>query len=39
MGADLIITLDEGRIVETGTHQEFLSRGHLYASLVATQLA
>jgi ABC-type bacteriocin/lantibiotic exporter with double-glycine peptidase domain len=38
MGADLIVMLDEGRIVEMGTHQELLSRGHLYASLVTTQL-
>jgi ATP-binding cassette subfamily B protein len=31
--ADRIITLDEGRIVETGTHQALLSKGGLYASL------
>lgn len=35
--ADRIITLDEGRIVEIGAHDELLARGGLYARLHATQ--
>jgi subfamily B ATP-binding cassette protein MsbA len=36
-GADRIIVLDEGRIVEMGNHQELLSRGGLYAALHGMQ--
>jgi ATP-binding cassette subfamily B protein len=35
--ADNIIVLDQGEIVERGTHMELLSRGGLYASLWARQ--
>jgi subfamily B ATP-binding cassette protein MsbA len=37
--ADLIVVLDEGRIVETGSHDELVERGGLYAHLHRTQLA
>ncbi len=37
--ADLILVLDQGRIVERGTHEELLTAGGLYALLCRTQLA
>jgi len=37
--AETIAVLDAGRLVETGTHAELLSRGGLYAELVGRQLA
>jgi ATP-binding cassette subfamily B protein len=35
--ADQILVLDDGRIVEFGTHTELLARGGLYADLYRTQ--
>ncbi len=37
IGADLILVMDGGRLVEQGTHSELLARGGLYARLYATQ--
>ncbi len=38
MDADLILTLDGGRVVEAGRHEALLQRGGRYAELVAAQL-
>ena len=39
LGADLILVVDAGRIVERGTHAELLARGGLYAQLYIEQFA
>ncbi|MFD8326207.1 ABC transporter ATP-binding protein [Streptomyces lydicus] len=36
-GADQIVVLQDGQVVETGTHQELLDAGCLYASLCRAQ--
>jgi len=39
LGADLILAVDAGRVVERGTHAELLARGGLYARLYTEQFA
>lgn len=38
-GADVILVVDGGRVVEQGTHADLLARGGLYADLYRTQFA
>jgi len=35
--ADIIIVLDKGKVIETGTHEELLQRGGRYAQLFSMQ--
>jgi len=37
LAADRLLVLDGGRLVETGTHQQLLARGGLYAELYEIQ--
>jgi ATP-binding cassette subfamily B protein len=37
--ADLLVVLDQGRLVEFGTHAELVAHGGLYARLIRRQLA
>jgi ABC-type multidrug transport system fused ATPase/permease subunit len=35
--ADQVIVLEQGRVIESGTHQELLEHGQVYARLYQTQ--
>ncbi len=37
LSADLILVMDKGQIIESGTHQDLLTAGGLYAQLYETQ--
>ncbi|MDX1665352.1 MAG: ABC transporter ATP-binding protein [Candidatus Promineifilaceae bacterium] len=37
LAADVILVMDQGRLVESGTHESLLAQGGLYASLYETQ--
>ena len=36
---DMIVVLDKGQLMETGSHDELIAKGGLYAHLVHRQLA
>lgn len=38
ISADMIVVLDDGRVIETGTHQELLDKGGKYKEMVAIQM-
>ena len=37
LAADVILVLEQGRLVEAGTHEELLAEGGLYSTLYETQ--
>jgi ATP-binding cassette subfamily B protein len=37
LAADMILVLDQGRLVESGTHEDLMAQGGLYTSLYETQ--
>jgi len=37
--ADLIVVLDKGRVIETGTHHQLLAKGGVYEGMIRMQLA
>jgi len=37
INADMVVVLDDGKIVESGTHNELLRRGGMYARLFNEQ--
>ncbi len=37
LSADVIVVLDQGRVVETGTHKQLLAQNGIYALLYNTQ--
>lgn len=39
LDADMIIVMDEGKVVQTGTHEELLAKGGLYSELYKMQFA
>lgn len=39
LAADLILVMDRGKVVESGTHQELVDQGGLYAHLYQTQFS
>jgi ABC-type multidrug transport system fused ATPase/permease subunit len=38
MHADLVLVLDDGRLVERGTHAQLVARGGVYATLLRRQM-
>ena len=39
MHADMIVVLEQGRMVETGTHEELIKRGGVYQKLYELQFS